>query len=69
MSGLIFGRQWEVIQQMQQKQPRRTISVPLEPLPMATDADRELFREHGFDGLEAMKFYGVIDRLRNSGVI
>ena len=29
----------------------------------ATDRDRELLAEHGIDGLKAMGFYGVIDRL------
>ena len=41
---------------------RRPITGPI-VMPSATDADRALLAQHGMDGLKAMGFHGVIDRL------
>ncbi len=34
--------------------------------PTATPADYVLLEKHGYDGLKAMQFIGVIDRLQNA---
>ena len=64
---LIFGRTWEDIQSMQQgKYTAPKVDMSKSGKQPATDADRELLRKHGFDGLEKMGFFGVIDRLKNT---
>lgn len=37
--------------------------------PKATKDDIILLEKHGLNGLEKMMFYGVIDRLKTSGII
>ena len=37
--------------------------------PLATLSDIELFNSVGIAGLERAQFYGVIDRLKNSGLL
>lgn len=68
MSDLIFGYDWNDIKAMQQK----TYSPPKikeTPRQSATEEDLKLFNEIGLEGLEKKQFYGVIGRLKNSGII
>ena len=58
----IFGHSWEEIQAMQQKTYVRP-KVVHEPLPKATDKDRELLALHGIDRLKELGLMGVVDRL------
>ena len=39
------------------------------PKPEATEDDIMLLDIHGVDELQEMQFYGVLDRLKNSGII
>lgn len=68
MSDLIFGKTWEEIQDMQQKKYRPKVATS-SSLPMATEDDVNLLRKYGLAGLEEKQFYGVIDRLKNSGIV
>lgn len=47
------------------------MSRPIRPSapPIATYADRALLERYGESELEKMEYYGVLDRLRNSGLI
>ncbi len=66
---LIMGRTWSQIQAMQQGTYKpETISGPIVK-PTATEADINLLKEHGIDGLKEKQFHGVIDRLTNSGIV
>lgn len=69
MSNLIFGRSWEDIQAMQQGTYVAPTVNTRPGLAQATDNDRAQLAEHGQAGLEAKEFYGVLDRLKNSGLI
>lgn len=65
MTDLIFGGDWQEIQDIQQKRhnPERVnMNTPPGPTP-PTDRDRELLAEHGMDGLRALGLDGVVDRL------
>lgn len=69
MSGLIFGYGWDEIQAMQHGQYQRRLINPHSGKPEATDKDKALLQEIGYEGLLKDRCYGVIDRLRNSGLI
>lgn len=65
----IFGYTWEEIDRAQRGGGlTRAIAHFEDPKP-ASMGDMELFREHGKDGLMAMGFFGVLDRLKTSGII
>lgn len=69
----IFGYEWEDIQVAQQGNsaalhPPIDTSTPVVK-PEVTERDKVLFVLHGLDGLEEQQLYGVIDRLRTSGII
>lgn len=63
----IFGRDWKDIQDMQMglKPP----ATQMGSKPPATQADKNLLDKYGIEGLESMQYFGVLDRLRNSGLI
>lgn len=66
---LIMGLPWEQIQALQQKKSaRQYVGQSLEK-PKATDADKELLRINGVSGLLDLQFFGVLDRLINSGLV
>lgn len=66
----IFGYDWEDIQAMQNKQYKRKTIDPIKPVTRPLlKGDLELYEKHGFSGLQAMGYDGVIDRLRFNGVI
>ena len=66
----IFGYDWEDIQDMQAKQyKRKTVDVSKPITCPLLKGDLELYEKHGFSGLQAMGYDGVIDRLRFNGVI
>lgn len=67
MKDLIFGRTWDDIQVMQQGGQARKIDFG--PAPEATAGDRKLLNEHGAAGLTQKGMFGVIDRLRTSGLM
>ncbi len=61
----IFGYDWEDIQRAQQG---GRLSRPVYAMPSDLTADRKeedmaLLKKHGLDGLKAMGYHGVIDRL------
>ena len=65
----ICGYTWEQIQRAQaggRLSDRLTTDVPSKP--SATEKDMVLLEEHGFDGLQSLQFFGVLDRLNNSGI-
>ena len=65
----IFGRDWKDIQDMQMGLYKpKTVSGPYSK-PPATQADKNLLDKYGTEGLESMQYFGVLDRLRNSGLI
>ena len=65
----IFGHTWTDIRRAQQggSLSRPIGGAPVKP--MATADDLTLLDQHGEDGLAQMGFAGVLDRLRNSGVV
>lgn len=67
MDDLILGRKFEEILAMQQGQGTRTYTPG--DAPHASSEDLKLFDELGQRGLEEKRFYGVLDRLKTSGVI
>jgi len=70
MSDLIFGKTWEQIQAMQRGlcvTEYADLSKPGGPA-KASESDLALLKEHGINGLESLGFYGVLERLRASGV-
>jgi hypothetical protein len=66
--GLIFGHTWDEIKSLQQK-GQATNAVRPSPLPVATEDDIKQLKEIGIDGLKDKQFFGVIDRLQNSGIV
>lgn len=64
----ILGRNWTDIQKAQQGAPLDR-NVEFKEKPKATEDDLKLLEKHGLKGLEQMKFYGVIDRLKTSGMV
>lgn len=69
MNSLIFGYSWEEIQAMQNKQYRPETVSGKPNKQKANSQDAELLRTHGEKGLIDKGFYGVIDRLKNSGMM
>ena len=66
MNDKIFGYDWETIKAVQQRKGTLNHKVDLSKpyvKPAPTDDDRALLAEHGADGLRAMGFMGVLDRL------
>ena len=60
----IFGYTWEQIQLAQQGKAFRGVIDTSKPVDhSATAEDLALLEKHGMDGLKAMGFFGVIDRL------
>ena len=72
MNDLIFGYTWEQIQKAQQGGVLTQI-LPLTAKAATSDictkSDLDLFIKHGKGGLEDKQFYGVIDRLKQAGII
>ena len=65
----ICGYSWGQIQRAQaggQLSDRLSTDVPSKP--SATEKDIVLLEEHGFTGLQSLQFFGVLDRLNNSGI-
>lgn len=69
MEGKIFGRSWEDIQTMQGKTFVHTFAKKDSPKPQATPEDITLLEDKGILWLEKKQYFGVIDKLRNSGLI
>lgn len=66
----IFGYSWEDIQRAQRGgRLGRPIQPTAEDDRIRLEADRSLLVKHGADGLEALGFFGCIDRLRRAGDI
>ena len=69
MSQTIFGHTWEEIDAAQRGgKLNRPIAVHT-PNPTATQTDLDLLAQQGHEGLERKQFYGVIDRLKTSGLV
>lgn len=68
MNNAIFGRTWEEIRIMQQG-GSTSRAIDFGPAPEATTGDINLLNECGVSGLEQKRFYGVLDRLKTSGLI
>jgi hypothetical protein len=66
---LIFGHTWEDINRAQRGGHLSRPILNHQPNPTATQADAELLAKHGKDGLVAMGFFGVLDRLETSGLL
>jgi hypothetical protein len=64
----ILGYTWGEIKAGQRGEPVRKPLTPKPPKP-ATEKDREYLRTLGVEGLKRKRFHGVLDRLRNSGLI
>lgn len=65
----IVGHRWDDIQRAQQGGTLgRPITGPINR-PLATPEDLELLESHGEAQLGALGYWGVLDRLRNSGVL
>lgn len=67
--GLIFGYTWEQIQKAQQRQDFREYVVGETNKPQATEDDVKLLVDKGLQWLKDRQFFGVLDRLKNSGII
>ena len=65
----IFGYEWEDIQRAQQGGRLRAAVVSTSPKPYATEADITLLATEGEQWLRLHKYDGVLDRLKNSGII
>lgn len=67
MEPLIFGHTWQQIQRVQRgghlSERIDTSKPPVIQLP--TERDLQLLEQHGFEGLEKLQLFGVLDRLRN----
>ena len=61
-----FGNTWDDLRIVQNGTSR---AIDFGDAPEATAGDRRLLSQHGVAGLEAKKFYGVLDRLQASGII
>lgn len=64
----IFGHDWEDIKLIQSGTYKPKMVVP-KPKSQATDADKVLLEKYGIKKLEEFEYFGVIDRLRNSGLV
>ena len=69
MTNLIFGYTWEEIDRAQRGGGLARAIAHHQENPTAKPSDRELLEKHGEDGLMAMGFFGVLDRLKTSGEI
>lgn len=69
MSDLIFGHTWDEIDRAQRGGGFNRPIAKHQPNPTATQADMDLLNQYGQDGLEAMQYFGVIDRLKTSGLL
>lgn len=69
MSDLIFGHTWDEIDSAQRGKGFNRAAIKHTPNPTASEADAALLAEHGLKGLEDRQFFGVIDRLKTSGLI
>lgn len=63
----IFGYDWADIQRMQQR-------LPAPPVQRSADidhseSDRIALETHGIEGLKKLGYFGVLDRLKTTGVI
>ncbi len=63
----IFGYSWEGIQRAQQGGMLSSV-VGTSEQPIASKDDLLLLQEHGVISLEELQFFGVLDRLRRSGL-
>ncbi len=69
MSEKIFGYEWEEIQARQQGTYKAPVIRGPVKKPEATASDKTLLSEFGEEGLREKQFFGVLDRLHNSGLI
>ena len=69
MSDLIFGYTWAEIDAAQRGGKLSLTIVRHSPNPTAKPEDVALFESHGLKELESMGLFGVIDRLKTSGII
>lgn len=67
----IFGYSFEDIQRAQQKKGRlqKTVDLSVPVTHALMPGDMELLEKHGIDGLRAMQFFGVVDRLERNGIV
>lgn len=65
---LIFGYTWEEIQ-IAQKGGKLRHEIKMEVESVISESDMNLFRKEGFAGLERMGFFGLIDKLKRSGIV
>ena len=69
MTNKILGYDWEDIQAMQQGTYQRE-TLPNEIVkPVATQEDIELLESEGLAWIESQGLYGIIDRLKTSGLL
>lgn len=66
---LIFGYTWKQIQKAQQRQDFKEYVSGEPNKPQANESDVKLLVEKGLSWLEEQQFFGVLDRLKNSGII
>jgi hypothetical protein len=67
---LIFGLTWNQIQDAQQKRPyRERVDLSRSGNPTATPEDIARLHTDGLAKLHADGMYGIIDRLKTSGMI
>ena len=71
MANDIFGYSFEDIQRAQQKKGRlqKTVDLSVPVTRPLMPGDMELLEKHGIDGLRAMQFFGVVDRLEFNGIV
>ena len=65
----IFGHTWEEIDAAQRGGNLNHPVVVHAPNPTANQSDLDLLAQHGHEGLARMQFFGVIDRLKTSGLV
>lgn len=66
---LIFGYTWAEIDKAQRGGGLTRAILHFEDPKSATATDESLLAEHGKDGLMSMGFFGVLDRLKTTGLI
>lgn len=70
MNDKILGHDWADIQRAQQGgRLAHAIDTSKPPTSDATPDDLALLERHGIDGLRALGFWGVLDRLQRAGTV
>ena len=65
----IFGYSFEEIQSMQQKKYVPSVVTGFHVKSALKEGDKEKLAKHGKDGLEKLGLFGVLDRLKQNGLI